>query len=683
MHQSIPFVDIFAGPGGLSEGFSSFSVATSGEDFYPFRSIISAEKEESAFHTLRMRAFLRFFIYNKKYDCPPEIYIDYVTAKTNNEKKSPAYILADILHVELEDYKTDSEFKTLLAGSLRDRWQNFSKDYSDELDDILNAALHAREEVKHFELGGGKNTSNSGDITPHIAIALRRFNNNEASKNDFILVGGPPCQAYSNAGRSRRSGNVKSYTCDESGEYVFDRDPRATLYKEYLKVLNQNEPAFFVMENVRGMLSAQFSSENGTKEPVWKRVVSELHNPSKSLGSNTSGKKYTITSLVPGKDCYYDGEIEDLDRIDPRDFLLRASDYGVPQHRDRVILLGIREDLLEGFSKQAVLSNAKLPSTENHAVSVGTAINDLPPLFSTLSSMAELGGKKKSVKASESEAKWKVLVPQLIRDIISDIEHPDSTLSLESISNLMSENEELKIDDRCLSDKLKEVLQHRITELLSETERKISTLTADKEPPFTLGDYQWKSGQPSSELLSNWYKAKSKGLPAINHYSRGHMDTDLARYVYIACYAVAYQDMQEKIRSVFPSFDAMKARDFLSKKCRISDRVNIDHLKEAGLQPYHQNTQSFVDRFKVQRAESPSTTVTCHISKDGHYYIHPDPVQCRSLTVREAARLQTFPDNYFFEGKPTQQRTQVGNAVPPYLALHISNVLFSLWNKLL
>ena len=155
-------------------------------------------------------------------------------------------------------------------------------------------------------------------------------------------------------------------------------------------------------------------------------------------------------------------------------------------------------------------------------------------------------------------------------------------------------------------------------------------------------------------IKDNWdwfYDERIGGI--INHESRSHMVSDLQRYLWCSAYAKV-----------------------MDKSPRINDFPD-------NLLPEHKNIIKgrqihFPDRFKVQLADKPSKTITSHISKDGHYYIHYDPIQCRSLTVREAARIQTFPDNYFFEGNRTQQYHQIGNAVPPLLARKLAGIVFKI-----
>jgi DNA (cytosine-5)-methyltransferase 1 len=152
--------------------------------------------------------------------------------------------------------------------------------------------------------------------------------------------------------------------------------------------------------------------------------------------------------------------------------------------------------------------------------------------------------------------------------------------------------------------------------------------------------------------LSDWYRRNASGIT--QHEARAHMRDDLHRYLFCACYVRAH-----KRSPLLKNFPKQLYPEHRNISLGVSDRL-------------------FADRFRVQVADGPSTTITSHVSKDGHYYIHYDPAQCRALTVREAARLQTFPDNYFFEGNRTQQYLQVGNAVPPLLAREIAGTVFEL-----
>jgi DNA (cytosine-5)-methyltransferase 1 len=314
-----------------------------------------------------------------------------------------------------------------------------------------------------------------------------------------------------------------------------------------------------------------------------------LANPDKALGKS-AGQGYKIYSLVNKTMFDRKSDIQDLDA---RNFIIRAEEYGIPQARHRVILLGVRDDI-DAIPKQI----KKLEERSFY-----DATHDLPRLRSKLS------------KEADSNEQWVKTVKK----------------HLEELAHESSKNKGLEV----LSDALN-ICVKRITTRLGTG----STQLHKTGPPVA-----------GSTELDKWYKDKNLYV-WLNHETRGHMTSDLRRYIYAAAFAQAF-------------------------KCSPKGHEQFN-LK--GLRPNHSNWESgsFSDRFRVQLKNEPATTITSHIAKDGHYYIHPDPSQCRSLTVREAARLQTFPDNYFFLGNRTQQFHQVGNAVPPLLAYKIAEVVMKL-----
>ncbi|WP_298866653.1 DNA cytosine methyltransferase [uncultured Gimesia sp.] len=208
---TIPIIDIFAGPGGLGEGFSAYSTS----NHHPFRVKLSIEKDAYAHKTLQLRSFFRQFASGKV----PDIY--YESLKNNSLLKQ----LPDRLKEE--------------SAAHWSKWEN------------------ATEEALHAELGGTEVTHDT--ISRKISTALGN------KKKPWVLIGGPPCQAYSLAGRVRNKG-IKNYRIED--------DQRSTLYLEYLRIIAEHRPAIFVMENVKGMLSATHENQK-----LFQKILADLSHP--------------------------------------------------------------------------------------------------------------------------------------------------------------------------------------------------------------------------------------------------------------------------------------------------------------------------------------------------------------------------------------------------------------------
>lgn len=489
--KPFPYIDLFAGAGGLGEGFSAYSFGN--RSF--FDGVLSVENNAQACETLRLRHFFRQF---DKNDVPEDYY---------------AYLQGDLSRELLfQRYAPEAQkaMHCVLELTLEDKSR-----------DRLNAEIARR-------------------IKGH---------------DKWVLLGGPPCQAYSLAGRARRTGDAKLKT-----------DPRQTLYIQYLNLLSDFAPPVFVMENVQGLLSARIDN-HVILEKILAYLRMERHH-------------YRLFSIATGKEVAFSEDFPTL--------LVNTADYGIPQKRKRLFLLGIRGDIR--------VTPRHLQRCDQ--LTVEDAIGDLPAIRSKISR-----------RTSADSSDWLSAV-----------------LALRNV------------DMQGIAPDLVEHVYRRLHELESgnDTIRK-------KCPPEMTDFYQWSHDRRLAVIPQ--------------HEARGHMPSDLMRYFFASAYA-----------------------EHTGKSPKLPD-FPVELL------PQHRNViectgkMIFNDRFRVQLKDTPSTTVTAHIQKDGHYFIHYDPLQCRSLTVREAARLQTFPDNYFFEGHRTEQYRQIGNAVPPLFATKIAAIVHDILER--
>ena len=250
-------------------------------------------------------------------------------------------------------------------GSILKNYYQIPKKFSKHKDQVFHLIDENIEEkldlsVWHHELGTLSPERTYEEINS-------RLNKLDSKKSECVLIGGPPCQAYSISGRSRRS------KMEKEGAYIPKKDERHFLYQQYLGLLPKFRPAIFIMENVPGILSSKMNGE-----PIFERILDDLR--------NIDGIKYELFPLTK-----HHGNL--FNKYEGKDFQINSANFGIPQARKRVIIMGVRHDLITNNISPRHLE-------ESEQVSIEEMIGKMPKLRSGISKVG-------SISACDTLELWK------------------------------------------------------------------------------------------------------------------------------------------------------------------------------------------------------------------------------------------------------------------------------------